>query len=346
MLIAGCGPLDGTREVLVIAVGPDGGYGLHGRDVTADDLHALRGELIEFLAKPTVNVDIDGNATIEGGETLDVEYADQGGQLVALDHEGLIAVSAYHHLTQAGDYFRGIGMDLDLGTLRTLYKPLTDYGGSVGPFEFHDNASYVPSINAFLLLEERWLDYVPLAANEGVMAHEFAHAVFQATAGSAGADWDRPSINMWRSINEGLADVHAVALTGDPSFAQASAGRFVINRDVSRQGAVLTDELLATAAVSESYNPYPIGTVFAAVFWDYRASLVELGFDPVDATRAMGELALASTAALRPRAGGFDLGELAQASAGQIAAGPERDAMCAALWSRAGLVMQGVAACP
>jgi hypothetical protein len=329
--------------VLVIARGDDGGYGLHPREVDADDLAALRGELVEFIGRPTVVISADGSAAIVGGERLDIEFSRDGGHLLATDYDGLIAVSAYHHLTQAGTYFLDVGLDVELGTLRTAYRPLTDYGGSIGPHEFHDNASYVPAINAFLLLEEKWLDYVPLAANEGVMAHEFAHAVFDAVAGGPLPDWDHTSINLWRSINEGLADVHAVALTGDPAFARASAGAFVANRDVSVPTIELTEELLATA-LEESYNPYPIGTVIAAVFWDFRTSLVDSGVDGADASRAMGQLAHRSVAALEWDASGLSLGEFAAAVTAE-ANESLRTRLCEALWQRAGPIMDEVPAC-
>jgi hypothetical protein len=345
--LVGCEPLGGVEQVLLIAQGDDGSYGLHVREVEADDFHALRGEAVEFLARPTMVVGANGVATIEGGVSLEVEYSREGGHLVALDHDGLVAVSAYHHLTRANAYFAGLGFRSELGPLAGLVQPLADYGGGVGPFEFHDNASYVPSVRAFLLLEEEWLDYVPLAANEGVMTHEHAHAVFDEIAGGPEPGWDRPSQNLWRSINEGLADVHAVALTGNPAYGKASAGRFVAGRDVSTDALSLslTDELLATA-LEDTYNPYPIGTVFAAVFWDYRAALVELGRDPAEASRQMGALALRGLMSLERRPDGFGLSELAVVVAEQAVAGPEREAICAALGVRVDPVMSEVSACP
>ena len=198
-------------------------------------------------------------------------------------------------------------------------------------------------MKAFTLLEEHLLDYVPIAANEGIMAHEYAHAVFDAIAGRPDPDWDEVSVNLWRSVNEGLADVHAVALTSDPKFAQASIGRFVSTRDVSTPSIALTGELLATTR-EQPYNPYPIGTVFAAVFWDVRVGLVERAYDPADASRVMGALALRALETLAIESSGFDLAGFAEAAA--ASAGAHRELLCEALWSRAALIMTEVTSCP
>jgi hypothetical protein len=344
VVVAACAGLGDTEEVVVIARGDDGNYGLHAREVRAHDLHGLRGDSTELIARPTIVFD-DGDVSLEGGGSVDVQYGRDGDILVPLDYRGLIAVTAYHHLDRADAYFRELGWEGGGAPIKTLYLPLTDYGGELGPREFHDNASYDPALGAFLLFDERWLDYVPLAANEGVITHEFAHAVFHQLTGVAGPDdtWDQASARMWRSVNEGLADVHAVAFTGDPRFGRASAGRFVLARDVADAEVALTDELLAAVwADGEPYDPYPIGTVFAAVFWDYRTALVDLGWAPDDASRAMSELAFDSARALVIDPAEFHLAQLAQAVAEQAA---ERAAVCDALFRRADPIMSEVTAC-
>lgn len=341
---------------MVIARSDRGEYGLHARDVTATDFHELRGETTEFVVRPTILVDTVGDerAQLEGGHAINIRYGRDGDVLVALDYQGLIAVTAYHHLAGAHAYFRDLGLGTgadDLARQQTLYQPVTDYGETLGSFVHHDNAAYDSDLQAFLLFEERWLDFVPLAANEGVITHEFAHSVFQhlvfrtvAAEPLRDFPWDQTSINMWRSANEGLADVHAVAFTGDPRFGRASGGRFVVSRDVSEGGRVLTQDVLASTT-DDVYDPYPIGTVIASVFWDYQSALVADGWTEVDALREMGQLAYRTAAALRPRQSSFHIAELADTAARESVAGPGQIAFCASLLHRAELIMADVSAC-
>ena len=73
-----------------------------------------------------------------------------------------------------------------------------------------ENAAYVPGTHAFILLSDMTEKEVPLAANAGVVTHEFGHSVFHyLTTGGVKTDplYDvsSPGRSGVASLDEGFA---------------------------------------------------------------------------------------------------------------------------------------------
>jgi hypothetical protein len=357
-VLAGClaPDISGTHDAIVVARGPDGTYGLHAREVTADDLVALDGESVRFVSRPTLTIDPDLlTIDVDGDEGMHVTYADQDGALLATDYLGLIGVTAYHHLSAAHAYFRGLGLGAatdDIAQQRVFFLPKLRVAGGGGGTA-NDNIAFIPLESAFLVLAEKQLDAVPLAANEGVVAHEFSHSVLHHRFADGSNrppnetfGWDSTSANYWASLHEGLADVHGAGITGEPNFILPSAGpEFGINRDVSSPDHILTDALLLDVESSFSYDPYPLGSVLAATLWSYRDALIARGDDRDAALAQMSQLAFDAMDALAPDAAGFHVADYLSAGAAVAPAG-DVALWCGAVDEHFALVSAMVVGCP
>jgi hypothetical protein len=149
----------------------------------------------------------------------------------------------------------------------------------------------------------------------GVIAHEFSHRVFNRRAYSGqsvpqpfnewGGLFQTPGLNLLKSLDEGLADYHAVGASCqspygcDPRFLAASfgdsgTGNLVDDRDMSLGDKCLTEALWTqyqTYDVNKFSNAglqYKLGTVFAS-------ALYHAGESGGPATRVELERAVAAT---------------------------------------------------
>ena len=141
---------------------------------------------------------------------------------------------------------------------------------------------------------------MPLAANEGVVTHELAHAVFNLlTSRSRGQtvparyadNWPARPMNLVASLNEGLSDVHGAAMTGDPDFIAPSATALHLDRDLSKHRTYTADMDQALDGDATGYDPYVLGSVFASTFWAFRGRLVDGGMAAADARHEMAQVA-------------------------------------------------------
>lgn len=350
------GDLSGDQRVLVIARDDGGGYGLQERAVAADDLNALDGDTSRFLNRPTLVIDnFAGTAEIRGEQAIHVDFARDGDTLVATDFQGLVAVTAYHHLQQAHDYFRELGLGdaaADAPALRVLFLPKVRVSvfGEEAPAPLTDNALFIFPLRSFVLVEENVLDDLPMAANEGVIAHEYSHAVMHhLTSTAVGADeppglrfgWDTASNNTWAALHEGLADVHGAALTGDPDFTLPTTKGLALDRDLSDPHVLGQDHLAALTGLS--YDPYALGSVFASMFWTYAGLVEQAGASRADALREMGWVAFEALRTAPLGAGGFAIADYLDAA---VAAAPDPGAMCAAALDHFALIADQLTGCP
>src|SRR5262249_45213393 len=150
--------------------------------------------------------------------------------------------------------------------------------------------------------------------------------------------WPDAAVNYLRSLNEGLADVHAVMRTGRPNFILPSLPIIGSDRDVSIQRSY-TDDLRSQAEQLSynGYNPYPLGTVVASAMNEIagtfeRARVAQLSIGAVRAMQA--------TYGPRFRISDFLNLVVMQASAA------EQPVVCGVFTQRFALVRTEITACP
>ena len=154
-----------------------------------------------------------------------------------------------------------------------------------------DNAAYAPGFDGFLIVPHLVIDGAPpFSANLGVMAHEYAHKVFNRIV-ERGAnipawqehDWDPPAANQFRGLDEGLADVFGYLATLDPDFIGPSLGEqaHLVDRDMTRVRIMEEEDVvkvLTGVAPGEedpiaSYDPHELGAFVAAAMWSFGEAI-------------------------------------------------------------------------
>jgi len=113
---------------------------------------------------------------------------------------------------------------------------------------------------------------VPIAAHQGVVRHEYGHALFGhlTTGFSPSCPEDPTDIPgnwvLWNEVNEGFADILATLTLDDPVFIETALP--VARRDVRSEIHVASEELYIEGV--ETQDPYLVGSVVAAFAWDIR----------------------------------------------------------------------------
>ena len=273
-----CNPGVAERYQAFVHTG-DGVFDVQPRTIdTLTDPYRLDGELGRGLAGGTVGIDWSTSETVlDPGTPLTVQYAIQGGVAEPLDAEALILFSLYGNLEDVRTRLRALDVDLgELFPLSIAVSPgLPDPSLTSTPA---DNAAYVPGTNVMLILPDLTSE-LPLAANAGVIYHEFGHGLFHyVTTGDVyGEDLislDAPAelLDGSGSLGEGFSDMLGTLLTDDPLFIHRSLD--APERDVSDDHLAVDVAVLPGGDVggglTANYNPYPLGTVFASVTWDLR----------------------------------------------------------------------------
>ena len=242
-----------------------------------DALHSPRtmeGDLGNLYVGGSFNMDLNTTTmSYEQGRPLSVQYVVRDEIAYPVDRDGLIAFSFYNHLEDTVDFLNTGSQNLDgLLPMNTAISPIiADLALAFLPME---NAAYVPTLHHFLLLTDATPKEVPLAANKGVVAHEFGHALFHflTTGGTITPrllDVDSEGQDSVYSLDEGLADVLGYLVTNRPDF---------ISDSLEDQNRALDTEHLANnvtplpgedtdEGLLSLYNPYPLGSVFAATVW-------------------------------------------------------------------------------
>ena len=215
-----------------------------------------------------------GKLAYDQGRPIQVQYQTIDGVAYPIDRDGLIAFSYYAHLEDTVQFLMQTESEwTGLLPLDTAISPIiSDLSLAFLPME---NAAYVPTLHHFLLLTDAIPKSVPLAANKGVVAHEFGHAIFHyLTTGDTTSERLLPvnakGFNSVYSLDEGLADVLGYLVTGRVDF---------IGDSLSEQDRALDDDHLASEVETlpadytdegllNAYNPYDLGSVFAATIWE------------------------------------------------------------------------------
>ncbi|MFP4601052.1 MAG: hypothetical protein ACLFVJ_22580 [Persicimonas sp.] len=265
---------------------------------TLDDVEAVDGEvaylrgggdIIAGTSEPQTEADYKEALLIEGDETPQARYEREDGAVKGLDFHSFLMFTLYHHLEKSVDYFQSIGVGEDtVGRIPVYYSPTLSFIIPVNLLT--DNAAYAFTLDAFLIPPQVLLEEIPLAANRGVIVHEYSHAVVNRLVHEDARapaylldDWPDAAANRMAALDEGVADIFGALATGEPNFIGPSISEelFDIDRDLSKQRVydeALLDEVDTTP--QSSFNPYALGTVVASTVWALR--------DDVDDDEALG----------------------------------------------------------
>lgn len=256
----------------------DGTYSIGPRAVPElDDALRMRGELGTITHGGRVVGHSDGSGEYTGGVDLlvhaDVQQVDGQDVAVPLDEDGLLLYTFYANLAAVRTAVEAHGVDVSaVFPMQAGWNPAVSPLLELAPA---DNAAYATGANVFLLLPDGNNRDVPVLANEGVIFHEFGHAVFHLLTTGApqnpplAGDSTTESYYWQASLHEGFADTLATLLLDDPAFIDASLD--LPDRHVDDDHAVVDDSMLPSTRVDGLLDdPYPLGTVYASFAWDLR----------------------------------------------------------------------------
>jgi hypothetical protein len=309
--LSGClGVISGPVDVeAVVRDGTEGAYTL---DVvtlrTPTDLLRGEGESLRYLrdfsfdasfrdrtndvsAFPDIGDVVLGARTEAGGRLPEPQLAQQGDVIVAQDFDSLMLLSSWVAIERTFDLFIDLGNPFDVGTEPVIAALYGRVHGPLGiPSGGADNASYLSLADTMFIEPTFWIGKLegalPLSANEGVIAHELGHRLFFFAFYRAGAPttWRRELAEgfnnaderLLAAINEGVADLVGVAVTGDAGFGTPSAlgeDRDLANRSLDDflyqpmiEGSHPCNE--GTPLGDPAFDIYCTGTVFALSVWE------------------------------------------------------------------------------
>ena len=279
--LIGCSPL-AADHVMAWVRDDDGGYhvGVRALPELYDPVH-MAGDLGTIRHGGRILTGKDGSGRYTGGMGMIVhattDRIDGVDVAVPLDEDGLLLYSFYANLAAVRAAVEAQGVDVEpvfpmAGAWNPAVSPLFELAPA-------DNAAYATGANVFMLLPDGGDRDVPLLANEGVIFHEFGHAVFHLL--TSGSPESPPLVHdaaseafYWQSsLHEGFADTLATLLLDDPAFIDVSIP--LPERHVDDDHAVADSDMLpATRADSGALldDPYPLGTVYASFAWDLRVA--------------------------------------------------------------------------
>jgi hypothetical protein len=277
-LWAACTPPPAS-QFLAYTLNEDQGHSLQPREIPSlSDPVRMRGDLGTIwsggaIIAPSLAAE-EVVLSYREGRPLEVLYTVVDGVAKPLDRAGLVLFSFYGHLEDVETWLSEAEIDVsDVFPLDAAVAPVVpDIAMAIQPAE---NAAYVSTAHTFILLDDLIEKEVPLAANAGIVFHEFAHALFQVrTVGDAhapGITGDTAQTLGVASLNEGFADSLASLVSGRSNFISDSLD--MPSRDVSgdwlaRDVDPLPAEVGEDASSLLLYDPYALGTVFAALAWD------------------------------------------------------------------------------
>ena len=254
----------------------------------SNDEYALQTRTIDSLTNPYQMKGTLGNMYVGGifemniadttlsytkGPSSRPKFTVRDGTAFPLDRDGLIAFSFYAHLEDTVELLNQSNHDFSAITpVHIAISPiLPDLTLALLPLE---NAAYVPSVHHFVILSDLREKDVPLAANKGVVAHEFGHAVFHylstgGTETSRVVAVDGLGQESIASLDEGLADVLGYLVSDHPDFIAASLPEHERALDIlhlAKDVEFLPGEE-SEDTILPSYDPYPLGSVFASTIW-------------------------------------------------------------------------------
>lgn len=194
------------------------------------------------------------------------------------DFDTLAMATAWYHLEAARRAAVDRGMSVNcLRELPLYFEPVFEEIIDGETFTRFDNAYFWAPLGGFVIEARRDQDAIPLSMNGGLVAHEYAHGVWNCIINDNAAVprlehqvGDRAPYLLW-SVDEGLADYFGASLVGDANFLEASLPGAGATRDLKGTWRLEQATLDAVAvATPVDYDPYPLGTVLASALWSLR----------------------------------------------------------------------------
>lgn len=315
LAFTGCGP-DEVENGIFVVLDLDSEtreYALTERPIdTLTDVPTMDGSLVEFRAggdlvatseEPQTESEWRNALLVEGSTTPAVEYEENGKVVVPLGFHTTVLFTLAHHVEQSAEYFDSIGLTESekVGRIPLYYRPSLDTGLLPVPVPiFTDNAAYAFTLDAFIIPPRLLLNDLPLAANRGVIVHEYSHAVFnrivhedRRAPSYLVEDWPQVAVNEMLSLDEGVADIFGALQTREANFIEPSlSSGIALDRDLD-ETRFYSQSLLDVAESQDEidYDPYRIGSVVASTIWSLRDELGEdrLGSLVLDSLRAIAD---------------------------------------------------------
>ncbi|MBX7114477.1 MAG: hypothetical protein K1X64_09115 [Myxococcaceae bacterium] len=302
-------------KMMILAPDATGSYKTQQVEVkTLTDVTAFKGTVADFLGNARIVVDPqDPLLASFGNQPTDAQLSeivqkDKGGDVRGnfiekagvwwpADFHTWNMATLYWNLEQASLYWNdvyGTASSAALTQAKVLYwASYQDL--NIGKDDVTDNALFFSLVPAFVVLpfkEPASLQKVPFSLNLGVVAHEYAHWVFnrRAFAGAllpapANPNWWPNGFNVVKAIDEGFADFHGYSVTCRttagcrPSFLSVSLEdqNLALSRDISNPGRCIDAGLRAAILTQTgpqflaSGNQYRLGTLIATSL--FQASL-------------------------------------------------------------------------
>lgn len=178
-----------------------------------------------------------------GGEPIDLKVSIDDGVMRSESFESLVAMSALVHLDDVMLFGRNAlsssSPALTLPLTVAVHGQILMSSGYALPLTMDDNAIYAGPVDAIFLLPNSYRAELPLSMNEGVLAHELHHRIFfkevwanpqfdklwslfQSRYDRLKNRLDYRSRTLLNALDEGLADLFAVAYTSMPDYLNVS----------------------------------------------------------------------------------------------------------------------------
>lgn len=321
-LVVACAPSsEAPVTVMVLVPKANGVFETQPKKLTTiENISTLEGSIAHFIGGARLIWDLsDPNAEEtsrplfkdEGG-SVRAQFIEKNGVLWPADFHSWAMITAYWNLEQAFLYFDGIYGKQDSTELLDLPVYYWLDTNVLNPWKKEsntDNAFFYSALFPMMaVLPFKDFQTIPLSINLGIMAHEYAHLVFNARVHHSNrfspvySHIDDMAMSILDSINEGLADFHAFGVTrvldkeGMIHFLDWSFGGTAFGKEEPKLRNFTSDnqcmnDVWLNALQQESYVEfrnsalhYRIGTLFAASF--YHAMMLSPGgrdalFDPI-----------------------------------------------------------------
>jgi hypothetical protein len=377
LLLSACDP--GTVSVRLLDYDPAAdAYDFRVVEIeTLDDLHRLDGRATTLVGDAELVLDYQTNLLKwkEPGRGVAFAAIRSGGALVPEDFDSLAMVSIYYQIERSLLFFEDEGFDSDrLVHMETYYWPkFTIVEADGAKTLMVDNAFYLYATTknrAFYVFPYEQFGWLPLSMNGGVMTHEFSHAVYDALVTEPNRAWidggglTPAASNFVYGLNEGVADVFAVARLGDPDFMSHSiaAGVYVSSCNGGPYTEIVRDasapvpytaafDLAARNRPPAEFCPYDIGMFVSGAV--YAAELRSEGLPEGEGAAPSAETQTVFDGALLralDRLGqslppDFELYDLFELFVEELPAGGARDALCTALEEQYAMYYSEITGC-
>ena len=258
---------------------------LRSRSEVQGDVAYLRGggNIVISNPYPTTREEFETAIEVEGDREPRTRYEVDDGVVKGWDYDSFLMFTLYHHLERAAEYFVRIGLDEDaVGTMPVYYSASM----SQGFMQFTDNAAYASPIDAFIIPPQQLLRDLPMAANRGIIVHEYSHAVFNRLVHNAERapdfmveSWSNEYVNRMLALDEGVADIFAALAIQDPDFIAHSVPPtnelFEADRDLSVHREYTQSIRTSLSTSTDYFDPYELGSVIASTLWALRGPVAD-----------------------------------------------------------------------